>query len=168
MAAVEPVAPVDRALRVSPPREKAPIRRMELADINFHAPWLLPRMTEVFYWLSQQQIMGWLKNAVYSPDYMVLFQENAVACATLTRAVQLEPIPIVQERFAFVRDPKNKDQLRDALEVYTELVRWATNSGATTIILSDKSDLPLELIRSRFGRVFDRILHYVKIEDDQN
>lgn len=163
MEAVAPVAPMDKAIPMLPEREKAPLRRLDPADLNFHAPWLLDRMAAVFNYLDSRQRYGWLNSMIFSPDYMLLFQENAVGCAQLNRAMSLEPVPVVQERFLFVRDPRDKEQVNDALGMYDEFMRFGKLHNATTFVLYEKSDIPIELVKKHLGRVFDRQISYVKI-----
>lgn len=159
-----PISPVGPPVQPASEQIQS-IRRFELPDLMNNAMWLMPRLEKFFHWLPPAQIKSWLTGMVYSADYQLLYLPNCVGCAQLHRAFQMEPKPVIQERFLFVRFPEKGDDIRMALGMYEEWIRWAKVHDCSTIVLQEQSDVPVELVRKMFGRVFTRQLNYVKVGD---
>lgn len=158
-----PEGPKPVVFQPFPTQEKPVFRRYDLPDIDLHAPWLFARLQKTFSWLPPNAIRGWLTQMVWSNDYKLLFLPDAIGCAQLQRAFSMEPVPVVLERFIFLRDPKSKELQRAALQFYDEFEFWCQLNQTETLILSEHTDIPPDMLKERFDRVFDRTLHYVKV-----
>ena len=151
----------EAALKLEEPvREPAPVRRFELADLSEHGPWLMKRFAAVFPDVHEQHVAGYLRGLVYSNEHMFLYQDHAVALAQLVHSPGIKPVKIVQERFVWVEDPTDKDQLEAAADFYLEIRQKAKMWDAERIIVCENTDVPKPLIEARLGRLLDtRISH---------
>lgn len=162
-----PEGPKPVAMPIYPAQEKPIMRRFDLPDIDQQAPWLFPRLQKTFHWLPPNSIRGWLTQMVWSNDYKLLFLPNAIGCAQLWRAFSAEPVPVVFEKFIFIRDPKSKEQQREALQFYDEFKDWAQLNQTETLILGEFNDIPMDFLKEHFDRVLERTLHFVKVPPKQ-
>jgi hypothetical protein len=144
-------------------RELAPARRFEVADLSKHGPWLLKRFAAKFPDLTESQIGGYLRGLTTANASMFLYQENAVALAEVVYSAGIKRSMIVQERFVWVEDRTDKDQLEDAADLYDHMRAWAQGLGAERIIVCEDSDVPKTLIEQRLGRLFDTKISHARI-----
>ena len=140
-----------------------PVRRFEVADLNTHGAWLLPRLQQAFPHLHEQNIAGWLRGIVYSNEYQFLFLPQGVCLAQLLSGHMLNPKPMVREIFVWVQDRENKDQIAQAAEFYLHMHVWATHLGAEHMIVEERSDVPHEMIKEKLGRIFIRQEQFAKV-----
>jgi hypothetical protein len=145
------------------PREPATVRRFETADLNTHGPWLLKRFQAKFPAFTEREIAGYLSGMVYNNEHLFLYQDNAVMLAQMTFSAGIRPERVVQERFVWVRDRKDQEQLEAAADFYTEIKTWAKRQDAQRIIVCEDSDIPKPLIIARIGRIFDTTICHVRI-----
>lgn len=144
-------------------REPAAVRRFEVADLSRHGPWLLKRFATKFPDLTEQQIGGYLRGLVAANGSQFLYQDHAVALAEVTYSAGIKRAMIVQERFVWVEDNKDKDQLENAADFYDNIKVWARGLGAERIIACEDSDVPKTLIEARLGRLFDTKISYARV-----
>jgi hypothetical protein len=151
------------------PNERPEIRRFMTADLSRHGPWLLPRVMKMCD-LTEQAAVGWIKSFVAANEFMFLQQDNAVALAQLMPGYSLIPAQIVQERFVWVADPKDKVQVEMASHFYPEIYNWATRlSGVKDVIVDENTDVPRSLIEEciaeRKCRLLKREMLYVRVKE---
>lgn len=139
------------------------IRRLQIPDLDRHAGWFLPRFQKTFPHLNQRQAIGFLKNVIYDNEFLFLFQNNAVAMAQAMSAHGLDASTIIWERFVWVADPTDQDQLEQASHFYTEFLTWAKRKSVAIVHIEENTDVPHELIRSRVGRVLNTEQKFVKL-----
>ena len=144
-------------------REPAFMRRFEVADLSRHGPWLLKRFATKFPDLTEQQIGGYLRGLTTANASQFLYQENAVALAEVTFSAGIKRSMIVQERFVWVEDRNDKDQLESAADFYDMMKQWSKGLGAERIIVCEDSDVPKTLIEARLGRLFDTKISHARI-----
>ena len=145
------------------PAEQAVVRRFELADLNLHGEWLLPRLRRTYQHLNDRAAASWLRSILYNNEWLFLCQPHGVSLSQVLYSEALSPKPIVRERFTWVESPELVEQTSDAQWFYAEIQRWARSLGADPIILDETSDVPPELVRERLGRVFERKQLFARI-----
>jgi hypothetical protein len=144
-------------------REPAFIRRFEVADLSQHGPWLLKRFAAKFPDLHEQQIGGYLRGLTTANASMFLYQENAVALAEVMFTAGIKRSMVVQERFVWVEDRADKDQLECAADFYDSMKVWAKGLSAERIIVCEDTDVPKTLIEARLGRLFDTKISHARV-----
>ena len=78
-------------------------------------------------------------------------------------AHSLDAKPIVHERFVWVQNPEDKDQVKHAAAFYTEFLKWAKMLSAEVIIVEENTDVPHELVKERLGRIFQRQQQFARV-----
>lgn len=144
-------------------REPAAVRRFEVADLSRHGPWLLKRFAAKFPDLDEKQIGGYLRGLTAANGSQFLYQENAVALAEVTYSAGIKRAMIVQERFVWVEDRTDKEQLDNAADFYDQIKAWAKGLGAERMIVCEDSDVPKTLIEARLGRLFDTKISHARV-----
>jgi hypothetical protein len=144
-------------------REPATVRRFELADLSKHGPWLMKRFLLKFPNFTEAAIGGYLSGLVYDNGHMFLYQTHAVALAQLVHSAGIRPVKLVQERFVWVEDRNDKDQLEDAADFYTHMRQWGKRQDAERIVVCEESDVPKTLIEVRLGRIFDTKVSHARV-----
>ena len=144
------------------PDERPEIRRFMTADLSRHGAWFVPRMMKT-YDLTEQVAVSWIKSFVSANEFMFLQQDNAVALAQLMPGYSLLPAQIVQERFVWVEDRNDKDQLEHAADFYLEMKLWGKRQDVERIIVCEDTDVPKAMIEARLGRIFDTKISHVRV-----
>jgi hypothetical protein len=152
------------------PSERVEMRRFMTADLSRHGVWLIPRMLKVYPELTEQSAVGWVKGFVTSNEYLFLQQDNGVALAQLMPGYSLVPTQIVQERFVWVADPKNQEQVEHAADFYSEMYQWANRlTGVKDIIVDENTDVPRAMIEKCMTdhkcRLLKREMSYVRVKE---
>ena len=151
------------------PDARPEIRRFMTADLSRHGAWFVPRMMKT-YDLTEQVAVSWIKSFVSANEFMFLQQDNAVALAQLMPGYSLLPAQIVQERFVWVADPKDKATIEQAAHFYREIYDWAYRlSGVKDVIVDENTDVPRGLIETcttdRKCRLLKREMSYVRVKE---
>jgi hypothetical protein len=144
-------------------REPAFIRRFEVADLSRHGPWLLKRFAAKFPDMNEQQIGGYLRGLTTANESLFLYQENAVMLAEVMYSPGIKRTMFVQERFVWVENRTDKDQLECAADFYDSMKAWAKGLGAERIIVCEDTDVPKTLIEARLGRLFDTKISHARV-----
>jgi hypothetical protein len=155
---------------VNIPSERIEMRRFMTADLSSHGAWMIPRMLKAYPELTEQSAVGWIKGFVHSNEYLFLRQDNAVALAQLMPGYSLVPAQIVQERFVWVTDSKNQEQVEHAADFYSEMYQWANRlTGVKDIIVDENTDVPRAMIEKRMTdhkcRLLKREMSYVRVKE---
>jgi hypothetical protein len=144
-------------------REPAAVRRFEIPDLSRHGPWLLKRFATVFPDFSEKQVAGYLNGLIYNNEHLFSYQEHAVALFALTHNPGIKTTLVAWERFVWVEDKTDKEQLEYAADFYSHAKRWAKASGAERIIVCENTDVPKSLIENRLGRVYDTKISFTRM-----
>lgn len=139
------------------------IRRFDTADLSRHGSWIMPRMMHTYSYLNERGVATFLQNIVYNNEYLLLYSDNGVALAQVMSAHSLDAKPIVHERFVWVEDREDKDQVKHAAEFYVEFYRWAKSLGSDVIIVEENTDVPHDLIKEKLGRIFTRQQQFARL-----
>lgn len=139
------------------------IRRFDTADLSKHGAWILPRMMKTYSHLGERAVAGFLQTINYSSEYCLLYADHGVALAQVMSAHSLDATPVVYERFVWVENPEDKDQVKAAAEFYVEFARWAKSLGASVIIVEENTDVPHDMIKEKLGRIFTRQQQFARI-----
>jgi hypothetical protein len=150
------------AQKIVEPTYEPPVRRFDLADLTEHR-WIVPRLLEAYPRTNERMLVGWLKGLVYSNEHLFLYLPHAVALAQVLRNVSLENTPFVQERFVWVEDKDDREQVRRAAGFYDEFNRWARQQGCEVMFVEESSDVPHEMVREKLGRVFTQQRQFVRM-----
>ncbi len=162
---------LETPLPIETPADLARPRRFMAADLATHGAWLIPRMMKAYPELSEAAAVGWIKGFVVSNEYLFLRLDNAVALAQLMPGYTLVPAQIVQERFVWVADPKNQQQVEQAAQFYGEIYDWANRlSGIQHLIVDENTDVPRALIaksmvKGKDCRLLTREMAYVRVKE---
>lgn len=139
------------------------IRRFDTADLTTHAAWVLPRMMKAFPHLSERGIAGFLQTILYNNEYRIMCNDHGIALSQVMSAHSLDASAVVYERFVWVENPEDKDQIRAAAEFYVEFGRWAKTLGAGVIIVEENTDVPHDMIKEKLGRIFTRQQQFARV-----
>lgn len=139
------------------------IRRFDTADLTTHAAWIIPRMMKAFPHLSERSVAGFLQTILYNNEYRIMYLDHGVALAQVMSAHSLDASPIVYERFVWVENPEDKEQVKAAAEFYVEFSCWAKHLGAVVMIVEENTDVPHDLIKEKLGRIFTRQQQFARI-----
>ncbi|MFA5897719.1 MAG: hypothetical protein WC829_01270 [Hyphomicrobium sp.] len=139
------------------------IRRFDTADLSQHGAWVVPRMLQAFPHLNERGVASFLQTIIYNNEYLLLFSDDGIALAQVMSAHTLTAKPVVQERFVWVADKEDKDQIKRGAEFYVEFYRWAKTHGAEVIVVEENTDIPHELIKEKLGRIFTRQQQFARL-----
>lgn len=141
----------------------APVRRFELADLSKHGPWLMKRFGSAFPDMTEKAIAGYLSQLVFNNEHLFLYQDNAVALAQLVHSPGIRTLKVLQERFVWVKDRDDKQQLLDAADFYEHFKIWAKRQDIERIIVCENTDVPKSMIENHLGRLFDTKISHARI-----
>jgi hypothetical protein len=144
-------------------RERAAIRRFSTADLSSHGTWIMKRLMQMFPDADEHWLGGWLKGTIYDNGHLFLYQDNAVCLAQVTVLPSIKPTKVVQERFVWVADRNNKDQIDAAADFYEDMALWAINQRIDRLFVCENSDVPKEEIQKRVGRVYETKISHVRL-----
>lgn len=144
-------------------RERAMVRRFYPADLSSHGPWIMKRLTQMFPEADEHWLAGWLRGTIFDNAHLFLYQENAVCLAQVVMLPSIKPTQVVQERFCWVKDRTDKDQLESAADFYEDMALWARNLRIDRLFVAENTDVPKEEIQKRVGRVFETKICHVRL-----
>lgn len=140
------------------------LRRFEVPDLDRHRGWMIARLKATYPHLNDANLVGWIRNVIYSAEYLFLYQDNSVALFQVMSSHTLQPDPLVQERFVFCEDKENPAHVAQAAEFYVETAKWAKHQRASTVIVEEMSDVPHDMIKERIGRLLTRQQVFHKVD----
>ena len=143
--------------------EMAFVRRFELADLSKHGAWLMKRFSAKFPDMHEKTIAGYLNGLVYDNEHVFLYQDHAIALAQFVHSPGIKPVRLVQERFVWVEDKTDKEQLEFAADFYVHFQQWAKRKDAERIIVCEDTDVPKSLIEARLGRIYDTKVSHARV-----
>ena len=140
------------------------LRRFQVPDLDRHRAWMIARLKTTYPHLNDANLVGWIRNVIYSPEYLFLYQDNSAALFQVLSSHTLRPDPLVQESFVFCEDKENPEHVEQAASFYTEVLKWAKHQGAKTIIVEELSDVPHDMIKEKLVRLLNRQQIFCKVE----
>jgi len=117
----------------------------------------------VFPDLPEKYVAGYLSGLIFDNEHAFFYQDHAVALAQMVHSPGIKTVKVVQERFVWVEDIKNKDQLENAAGFYAHIKLWGVRQGAERIIVCENSDVPKPLIEQWLGRLFDTKITHARV-----
>lgn len=120
-------------------------------DIEELGPWLVERLKVRWTHLHERQIGGWLQAAIGVRGFLFIRSEKAVALAQATNKL-MQPQQVVEEVFVLARE----GGIEEAALLYREFKHWADALGADEVICENLTDVPHDLIKAQFGRLWAR------------
>ena len=148
---------------IAPERDIPAIRRFQEPDLCEHGGWIMERMKKTYPQHNDRYLANWLRGLIEPSDNLFLYREHAVAFAQRVRTFQLNPIPIVWERFVWAEDPQNPEHVASAADFYNEFLQWAKSQEIDKIIVAESSDVPLDTIKERLGRLYELRMTFAKV-----
>ena len=148
---------------IVPVHVPAMVRRFSTADLSQHGGWILKRLQPLFPDCSEQWIGGWMRGLIGNNEHLFLYQPHAVALFQLINSPGLRPAKMIQERFVWVEDKADKDQVEAAADFYDHAATWGHGLRAERIIVCESTDVPKPLIEERIGRIFDTKISHARL-----
>lgn len=152
----------EAALTVEP-HHAVIVRRFAVADLSEHGGWILKRLAPLFPDVSEQFIGGWLRSLIDNNENLFLYQPHAVALAQIVSTPGLRPGKMVQERFVWVEDKTDKEQIELAADFYDHFAEWGRGQRAERIIACENTDVPKTKIEERLGRLFNTTISHARL-----
>lgn len=127
---------------------------------------MVQRLKTTYSHLNDANLVGWIRNVIFSPEYKFMYQDNSAALFQVISSHTLQPDPIVEERFVFCENKDDAGHIEQATAFYTEAAKWAKHQGARTVIVGECTDVPEEQIRASdgIGRLLKRQQVFFKVE----
>ncbi len=88
----------------------------------------------VFPDLPEKYVAGYLSGLIFDNEHAFFYQDHAVALAQMVHSPGIKTVKVVQERFVWVEDIKNKDQLENAAGFYAHIKFFLAGSCPTILI----------------------------------
>ena len=153
--------------------------RFGLPELNDAAIWLVPRFARCYPHLQNQTVMNFFRSIINSAEWHFVCSGDPgkpVHAVSLAQRVneKLSPAPFVREQFTFC---KSTEFTEEAVALYVEMKKWSFDLGADTVYLKDYiaaeddadaaatrlTDVPRELTKAAFGRIFIQEVLFAKI-----
>lgn len=148
-----------------PPVDISTLRRFEIPDLDRHKGWMIGRLKTAYPHLNDANLVGWLRNIIYSSEYFFRFQMNSVALFQAVSINTLAPSPVIQEIFVFCEDKDKPEHQKQAAQFYVDAQTWAQHHGATAMIVEEMTDVPHEMIGEVLpGRLMTRQQVFCKVQ----
>lgn len=139
------------------------VRRFSTADLSQHGGWILRRLQLQFPDVAERFIAGWLSGLIDNNENLFLYQPHAVGLAQIVSMPGLRPGKMVQERFVWVEDKANKDQVELAADFYDSFLQWGKSQAAERMIVCENTDVPKTMIEARLGRLFNTTIVHARL-----
>lgn len=137
-------------------------------DLAEMGEWLVWRLRDRYPHVDEHMLAGWLRGEMGNNGVMFLRCGNAVGMATIGHKTILDPKPFIEEVFVLVRGRAedgvpDKESLEHGAEIYRQFAQWASGLGAVEMQVERLSDVPREMIKALFGKMFVRESAFVKL-----
>jgi hypothetical protein len=135
-------------------RETSPpviVSRFLLVDaMSPRGQWLLDRLAAKWPHLSQATLSGRLRAWIGSNSHYLTKTPHGVGLSRIVRT-ELDALPIVEEVFLFLEEPKEHKYDREGFAIYRDTGKWAKGLGASRYIVDRNSDCVSNEIARRLG-----------------
>lgn len=127
------------------------VARFGTPDLNDKGIWMTKRLRGHWAHLQDRFIISWLGGLTSKNENYFVHTKNAVALAERITE-DMGPNPSVKIWFILAKDPKDKDHISEAADLYLAVAKWAVGQGAARVIDLDKlTDVPKPMIQQRLG-----------------
>lgn len=150
--AVQPPAPIVN-----------PAQRMTLNYFQKDMAWALQRVVQGYPHLTERTAFAWLQPLLSNNEFLFLRTGRCIGLAQIVREHTLRPRPIVYERFVFCRNPDDKEEILEAIEIYAEFRRWGQHQGAANMIVLEQTDVPSKVLDAKVGDVKTQVMRYIRL-----
>lgn len=127
------------------------IRRFYVADLTESGPWIMDRLLKAYPNQNQRSIIGWLNGVIDNNEFLCLYLPHCVCFAERYCPDMLTGKMWVREKFIWVEDPSDADQITSAVEFYPFMMDWARHQSIDRVVVHERSDVPIERVRERLG-----------------
>jgi hypothetical protein len=124
--------------------------------------WMLERLRDRFPGYQDTHIINWLRSVSGSngiSNYRFVCTKHAAALSEY-RIEQMTVKPIVIDHFVLIEEGAD---VSEGEALYDDMKRWALSIGATEIKINPKSDVPVEQIEDRVGKIVERKVLFAKV-----
>jgi hypothetical protein len=128
-------------------QEPGAARRFGTADLSKHGGWIMRRLLKAYPNQNERGLASWLRETINNNSSLFLCTDYGVALFQVSSVSSLEHKPWVWERFVFAEVEYEKE----GAEFYSKALEWAKNQGIKRIIVNQLTDIPLDLIKAKFG-----------------
>jgi hypothetical protein len=139
-------------------------RRLYIADLTLHGPWLMQRLLKNYPNHNERSIIGWLNGILDDNSFICLMQPNAVGIAERISVDRLSQRLIVREVLVWCRDKENTQQQQQAITLYDKFADWGRMQGIQKMVIGESSDVPVSALREKFQRVNEVKTYFVRIQ----
>lgn len=140
----------------------SPIQRFTVANLS-SCGWFLHRLVSKY---PNKNEIGWanyIRSLCNRNDCLFICQPHAVALAEVVQTDTLAGVSVVQERFVWCEDRIDHRQVEAAADFYDEFHRWARALGVKEMVVAKDTDVPMEMIKARLGKIFVTDVRHVKV-----
>jgi hypothetical protein len=135
---------------------------VDMPQLTDRITWILGRLRDRFPGYQDTHIINWLRtmsgtNGV--SNYRFVCTKHAVALSEY-RTEHLTVKPTVIDHFVLIEEGAD---VSEGEALYDDMKRWALSIGANEIRVNPKSDVPIEQIEDRIGKITERRVMYAKI-----
>lgn len=138
------------------------VHRFSQANLTTHG-WMLERLVSKY---PSKNEIGWanfIRSLSFRNDCLAIVQQHSIALAEVVQTDSLSGKKVCYERFVWCEDKQNADQIEAAAALYDEIRKWAKSQGIEEMVIARDTDIPLEMIKARLGRVYVTDLRCVKV-----
>jgi hypothetical protein len=131
----------------------------QLAD---RITWILGRIRDRFPGYQDSHVINWLRTMCGTngiSNYRFVCTKHAVALSEY-RNEHLTVKPTVIDHFVLVEEGAD---ISEGEALYDDMKRWALGLGASEIRINPKSDVPIEQIEDRLGKITKSTVLYAKL-----
>lgn len=140
------------------------IRRFYTADLTEQGSWIMARLLKLFPNQNERSIIGWLNSVLDNNEFLCLYQPGCVCFAERMAPDRLSAKFVVREIFVWCEDPQDAQQQQNAAEFYPRMAEWAKFQNIEKMIICERSDVPVSLIRDKFeNRLHDFKTYFVRV-----
>lgn len=135
---------------------------VDLPQLTDRITWILERLRDRFPGYQDSHIINWLRTMSGTngiSNYRFVCTKHAVALSEY-RNEHLTVKPTVIDHFVLVEEGAD---ISEGEALYDDMKRWALSIGASEIRINPKSDVPLDQIEDRIGKIVERKVPYAKV-----
>jgi len=140
-----------------------PIQRFSQSDLTDKCGWILKRLVAKYPNKDERGWANWLRAMCDRNDCLFLSQPHGVALAEVVQVGTLDAKRVVHERFVWCEDRQNPNQVEAAANFYDEFHRWTASLGIDELVIAKDTDVPVEMIRAKLGKIHLTETRHVKV-----
>ena len=140
---------------------------VDLPQLADRINWMLGRLRDRFPGYQDPHIINWLRTMSGTngiSNYRFVCTKHAVALSEY-RSEALTVKPTVIDHFVLIEEGAD---VSEGEALYDDMKRWALGIGAAEIRINPKSDVPIEQIEDRIGKIVERKVMFAKLSQGRN